>query len=96
MIKDRPELQDGYWKLRWKHGVLSDAQTGEQFLYFHMIGLKDKPDFQIPDWENVPEQFYVTRKGISIDGQFEDGLLTRILNTISLRVRRNPYNPAPY
>ena len=96
MIKDRPELQESDWKLRWKKGILSDSETEEQFLYFHMIGLKDKPDFQIPDWDDIPEQFYITRQGFSIDGQITENFLKRFLNRLSVWAGRNPYNPVPY
>jgi hypothetical protein len=83
MIKDRPELRKKKWKLRWKQGCLFDTDTEEQFLYFHMIGLKEEPDFQIPQWEDVPEQFYITRNGFSIYRGFTEKLVRRLRDRLS-------------
>ncbi len=96
MIKDRPELQGHRWKLLWKEGCLHDAETQEQFLYFHMIGLKERSDFRIPEWERIPGKFYITRKGFSLDGLINENFPRRILNRLSEWIGRNPYNPTPY
>ncbi|RLB65728.1 MAG: hypothetical protein DRH08_07575 [Deltaproteobacteria bacterium] len=97
IIKDRPELLEyRNWRLRWQRGCLTDEKSGTETLYFHMIGLKDRPDFVIPEWEEIPEQFFISRKGFTAEAQARENFFDRLLEKIPLwnifcRWRNLPY-----
>jgi hypothetical protein len=96
IIKDRPELQDRNWKLVWENGFLSNALTGEKTLYFHMIGLKGRSDFKIPNWEEIPERFFITRCGFSRDGYIQESITDRIVDKLPMGSRIRRWKNMPY
>jgi hypothetical protein len=54
--------------LIWVNGKLFSLRERREFMYFHFHFLKKKNDFEIPDWDVVPDEFMISRKGfISID-----------------------------
>ncbi len=42
----------------------------EEYAYFHYIHNKTKAEFKFPDWQNVPDKFYVTSTGFYTSTQF--------------------------
>jgi hypothetical protein len=61
-----------------------------------MIGLKDSPDFRIPDWDEMPDRFYITRKGFSVDDRIRENYMARFFNWLSIRAGGKSYNSPPY
>jgi hypothetical protein len=53
------------WKLYWKRGRLADIQDGGEFMYFHLLGLKEEKRFIVPQWSKIPENFFITKEGFS-------------------------------
>lgn len=49
--------------LRWDNGRLEDSLTGREYLSFHFHFLKQQPTFAIPDWPEIPAQFWVSKAG---------------------------------
>lgn len=83
MIKDRPELQEWNWELCWERGRLRDTNTGDESLYFHMIGQKGHPEFKIPEWEQIPDRYFINRRGFSLHSQLNENIIQRFLNKLS-------------
>ncbi|RFS26878.1 hypothetical protein DVR12_03585 [Chitinophaga silvatica] len=49
--------------LSWNNGKLFNFNEKKEYLYFHFHFLKKKRSFIVPDWNNVPKQFYITNTG---------------------------------
>lgn len=60
--------KEGNWKVYWNKGELTDTQSGDEFMYFHLLCLKRKKQFIIPQWHKIPENFFITKEGF-FEGQ---------------------------
>ena len=60
-------IQKKDWVLEWNDGVLTDMVSGNEIQAFHFLGLKDAPEFSIPESLPPPGKFYVSPKGIFTD-----------------------------
>lgn len=43
------------------------GESGEEFVFFHYVGAKQCPFWTLPDWKELPIQFYVNKYGFYID-----------------------------
>lgn len=52
--------------LLWENGKLSDDETKEDFLYFHFHYLKKTSEFYCPEWDTIPNKFFISNDGFSM------------------------------
>ena len=55
------------WKACWDRGRLIDTVGREEFMYFHLNVLKANGRFRIPRWQVVPDVFFITEDGFSVE-----------------------------
>lgn len=48
----------------YQNGDLIDLTNGEEFLYHHLITIKNFWGFFIPGWKSIPDEYRITSKGI--------------------------------
>jgi hypothetical protein len=60
--------EDGY--LLWQRGRITD-HLGQSYIHYHFITEKRKPYFVYPDWDEIPEQFYINRTGFYTEEEFK-------------------------
>jgi len=48
----------------WSNGELKNAKTNQKFLYLHFRKFKHNPKFLIPNYNKIPNKFYITLQGI--------------------------------
>jgi len=52
------------FQLNWRNGEISCCESGEKYMYFHLIVLKKIWKFYIPSRFNFADYLYITRAGI--------------------------------
>ncbi len=53
-----------HWQLEWIKGILQDRKTGESYLGFHFIDLKNDDNWGINEDYELNKDFTITQKGI--------------------------------
>ena len=51
------------WKFCWNKGKLTEVYAGTEIIYFHFFALKHKEQFILPNWQKIPEKFFITKDG---------------------------------
>lgn len=65
MIDVQCNLEPFDKNLQWDRGNLIDVETSKNYLYFHFHFLKKDADFILPLWQEIPSNFYISKKGFA-------------------------------
>ncbi len=61
LVRERTLLHKTQWLLSWQNGKLYDVYDNREIMYFHFHMMN--PAFQIPDWTELPDTFYINSRG---------------------------------
>ena len=69
--------------VHYNDGGISDA-SGRTYLHYHYISEKTLRDFMFPSWDEIPDEFYITKLGFYLSEEFASRT-----NPISVTARKS-------
>jgi hypothetical protein len=72
-------------EVRWEKGRVVDTPSQRELMYYHLQYLKESPGFYVPVWDEMPDAFLITKRGVYRVG--EEGWARRL----ETEMRRNFY-----
>lgn len=63
LVREKPTLHKKNWLLLWQDGKLYNIADESEIMYFHFHLFKNTPLFSVPDWQQIPDTFYMNTHG---------------------------------